>query len=90
MGQGPEPAEPRDREQRLQQRPGEAEDQQQGADVADHQVLGHVGEQQLLSQVRQRRDEGAGDQRDPGGEADDVARPAPAALPPAREIARSA
>jgi hypothetical protein len=70
MGEDPQPVEDRDREDRLQQRPGQAEDQQQGRDVAQHQVLDHVGDHQLLADVGNRRDEGDGDRQQPAGEAE--------------------
>jgi hypothetical protein len=48
------PAEPATREERLEQRAGQAEHDQERADVGDQQVLRHVPEQQLLAHVRER------------------------------------
>ena len=70
VGEDLEPVEEADREDRLQQRPGQAEDQQQRGDVAEQQVLAHVGDDQLLGDVADRAREGDGDRQQAGAEAD--------------------
>ncbi len=70
MGQDLEAVEEPDREDRLQQRAGQAEDEEQGRDVADQQVLAHVGDDELLGDVADRAEEGDRDHRQAGPEAD--------------------
>ena len=80
VGEDPEAVEDADREDRLQQRPGQPEHEQQGGDVADQQVLGHVGDHQLVGDVTDRREQGDRDHEQAGGEADlapERHRPAP-------------
>jgi hypothetical protein len=67
VGEDPQPVEDRDLEDRLQQRPGQAEDQQQGGDVAEQQVLGHVRDHQLLADVGDRRGQGDDDHQQAAG-----------------------
>ena len=59
-----------DREDRLQQRAGQAEDEQQRGDVADQQVLDHVGDDQLLGDVADRAEERDRDHQQAGAEAE--------------------
>ena len=70
VGEDLEAVEDADREDRLQQRPGQPEDEQQGGDVADQQVLAHVGDDQLLGDVADRAEERDRDHRRPAAEAD--------------------
>jgi hypothetical protein len=64
-----QPPQPAQREQRLEQRAGEAEHDQERRQVAEHEVLRHVRDQQLLAHVRKRGDERRQDQRDARGKA---------------------
>ena len=59
----------RARQQRLQQRAGQAEHDQQRAEVGQQQVLEHVREEQLLADVRERRDQRRHHQHQPAVEA---------------------
>ena len=52
MGEVAQPVEPADREQRLQQRPGQAEHDQERPQVAHQQVLDHVGEEAARRRCR--------------------------------------
>ena len=65
VGEDPQPVEEPDREDRLQQRPGQAEHQQQRGDVAEQQVLAHVGDHQVLGDCR--RSARPGPRRSPTG-----------------------
>ena len=48
------PPEPAVGEQRLKERPGQAEDDQQGAQIAHQQVLDHVDEDELVVDPAER------------------------------------
>ena len=69
VGEDAEAVEDGDREDRLQQRAGQAEHQQQGRDVAEQQVLDHVDDHQLLGDVADRRDQRHRDRQQARGEA---------------------
>ena len=70
VGEDLEAVEDADREDRLQQRAGQAEDEQQRGDVAEQQVLAHVGDDQLLGDVADRGEEGDRDRQQAGAEAE--------------------
>ena len=90
VGEVAQPAEPADRQQRLQQRPGQAEDDQQRAEVAHQQVLGHVGEDQLVVDVAERRDEARSRSASRPAAKQTMAPGRAPADPPARERQRAA
>jgi hypothetical protein len=70
VGEHPQAIEDRNRQDRLQQRAGEAEDEQQGGDVTEHQVLDHVGDHQLLGEMADRRDQRRDDEEQSRREAE--------------------
>ena len=76
VGQNLELVEDLDREDRLQDRPGQTENDQQTGDVADDQVLDHVGDHQFLGQVAPGTEQHERGQEEAGSEAD---------LPPERD-----
>jgi hypothetical protein len=65
MREHPQPPQLAHRQQRLQDRPGQAEDQQQRADVGDQQVLDHVHREQLVADGADRAAQRDQDQRQP-------------------------
>jgi hypothetical protein len=69
VGQGADPAQPADREHRLQDRAGQPQDEQQRGDVDDQQVLDHVAGDQLLGELLEGRGDRDEQHDDPGREA---------------------